>query len=119
MEELAQQALQAPDPAARIAALKALSQRTGEEDKIRPTVNAALQDQDLGVRTAALDLAARGAPVSEEAIGRIALSDADPGLRLIALDDLADRSDAGYRYRVPEAGDTGSGSESGIEVHGD
>ncbi len=93
VEELAQQALQAPDPAARIAALKALSQRTGEEDKIRPTVNAALQDQDLGVRTAALDLAARGAPVSEEAIGRIALSDADPGLRLIALDDLADRSD--------------------------
>jgi hypothetical protein len=92
VEELARQALQAPDPAARIAALKALSQR-GDEEKIRSTVSAALQDQDLGVRSTALDLAARGAPVSDEAIQGMALRDADPGLRIKALDELSDRSD--------------------------
>ena len=92
VEELAQQALQAPDPAARIAALKALSQR-GDEEKIRSTVSAALQDQDLGVRSTALDLAARGAPVSDEAIKGMALRDADPELRIRALDQLADQSD--------------------------
>jgi hypothetical protein len=91
-EELAQQALQAPEPAARIAALKALGER-GEEEKSRSTVASALRDQNTGVRGMALELVQQGLPVPLEAVHEMALHDTSPELRINALDTLVDLSD--------------------------
>lgn len=92
LEELAQQALQAPEPAARITALKALGER-GEEEKSRSTVASALRDQNTGVRGVALELVQQGLPVPLEAVHEMALHDTSPELRINALDTLVDLSD--------------------------
>jgi HEAT repeat protein len=92
LEELAQQALQAPEPAARIAALKALGER-GEEEKSRSTVASALRDQNTGVRGVALELVQQGLPVPLEAVHEMARYDTSPELRINALDTLVDLSD--------------------------
>jgi HEAT repeat protein len=92
LEELAQQALQAPEPAARIAALKALGER-GEEEKSRSTVASALRDQNTGVRGVALELVQQGLPVPLEAVHEMARHDTSPELRINALDTLVDLSD--------------------------
>lgn len=93
IEELVREALQAPDPAARTAALKALVGRE-EEAKTLPTAVSALRDQDPQVRGAALEvLQGINATTATEPLVEMALKDASPQLRLEALEELVGRSE--------------------------
>lgn len=92
LEKLTQEALQAPDPAARTAALKALGER-GEEEKIVSSVNSALRDQDAGVRDTALGLVRSGMPVPLEALHEMARQDPSRQIRAQVWDELLDRSE--------------------------
>jgi hypothetical protein len=92
LEKLTQEVLQAPAPAARIAALEALGER-GQEEKIVSTVTSALRDQDPGVRGTALELAQRGMPVPLGALHEMARQDPSRELRAQVWDELLDLSE--------------------------
>lgn len=96
VEELAQEVVQAPEPAKRIAALKTLGDDLQQENtKILPTVTSALKDKDPEVRKAALHfVGTRGMAVSDETLRDLAVNDPNRDIRIRVLDELVDRSDA-------------------------
>lgn len=95
LDELARDATQAPDPKARIDALKSLG-RWEKEEKVRAAVASALSDQDREVRGTALAFVqGGGVSIPLEALTDMALEDASPKLRLHALDELVERSEPG------------------------
>lgn len=92
LEDLARKALQAPEPADRMDALKSLYER-GKGEEYRSTVASALRDKDQEVRDVALELVLQGVPVSTETLKEMALGDASPELRIRAWNVLVEESD--------------------------
>lgn len=76
----------ADDPAVRMQAVSALGDRGAADDTVRATLQAALADEDAGVRGQALQ--ALAIQEGDEAMEHIrqALSDPDPGMRIMAVE---------------------------------
>lgn len=93
LDELAHAAVSAPDPQARIDALKALGTHRADA-KAQETIASALKDGDREVRDVALNyVQGEGVSVPLETLTAMALKDASPELRLHALDELVESSE--------------------------
>ena len=78
-----------PDPAVRLAALEKLVERTNGTGPAVEALNRALQDPDENVRALAIETAVdNGVELPEKDLAALALADASPHIRLIALKAL-------------------------------
>jgi hypothetical protein len=94
LEWLRHQTREASNPADRVAALEALTER-GESQEVLPTLTAALADPDATVRAAALALIKdTGEAIPLTPVTQVASADPSPELRMQALALLAKRAKA-------------------------